>query len=150
MCKGQVTSESVITLSFSHIPLFTWHVCLSSPVFKAALISLSWHLKRMHMSVLTNWGVSSTEILVCVRVRSHTAVVTSGLKQQWQMGQGSGRRGSRKLGHHSTVCLSLSLHFALLSWNFPLSLCLFHFCSHPSLTHTHPPTHNTNHLLYLN
>lgn len=68
----------------------------------------------------------------------HTAVVTSGLKQQWQMGQGSGRRGSRKLGHHSLVCLSPSL--SLLLFAFLKHFSLFRFCSFLPSFLPHPHT----------
>lgn len=66
------------------------------------------------------------------------AVVTSGLKQRWQMGQGSGRRGgSRKLGHHThIICLSLSLYFALCCLEIFLSFTFTHFF----LPLTHTPT----------
>lgn len=139
--KWSVSGHCHHFVLFVHPPFYL--TCLSVFVCVwVSVTSLSWHLKRMHVSFYHRRCEMYRNIGVCVCERVRTAVVTSGLKQQWQMGQGSGRRGSKKLGHHSTVCLSLSLYFALLSWNIPLSLSLsllLTTSSHPrTVPHTIP------------
>ncbi len=83
-----------------------------------------------HVSFYQQGGEQYRNIGLCV-------VVTSGLKQRWQMGQGSGRRGEQKTGSsHSIICLSLSLYFALCFLEIFFSLSVLLISSSPSLTHT--------------